>query len=170
MERAAIDRRKRLNDLWTEVALIAAFQKFFDNTDPVGRKARQLRLRQIKRELHKMGEKVGGEFTEENRGYARPLLAGNPVSDEPAPTHALIPIRVRFQSSGCTFQRFGQSARLAFWHVSSPSCRNEDGNETGHWPSARLRVHWCAGLGSVFLCYFRGSSTETPFAVTLAEF
>ncbi len=57
MERAAIDRRKRLNDLWTEVALIAAFQKFFDNTDPVGRKARQLRLRQIKRELHKWARK-----------------------------------------------------------------------------------------------------------------
>ncbi len=51
-----VDRDKHIADLWAEVGLIRDFQEVYDKTDPVGRKARQIRLRQIARELRIMGE------------------------------------------------------------------------------------------------------------------
>ncbi len=51
-----IDRDKRISSLSAEVSLIRTFQEVYDKTDPVGRKARQIRLRQIARQLRLMGE------------------------------------------------------------------------------------------------------------------
>ncbi len=53
-----VDRDNHIADLWAEVSLIRTFQEVYDKTDPVGRKARQIRLRQIARQLRLMGETV----------------------------------------------------------------------------------------------------------------